>query len=252
MTKNDTYSGLEKQFVTYKELQTVEVRESNDVFICLPETCSKKNGVIGHYEAEGNRRDVFPLIAVRKEVKTRLDTASAALKEISHYLQLIVVDGYRSLEVQQDRFELQKQDYILRNNLDSNTDINEIIHRMIAVPDVAGHPTGGAVDVVIEDIRTGSKLDFGTTLFDFESKDIYTFSPFVNQVAQNNRSLLRQLMTNQGFAPYDGEWWHFSFGDKEWAYYYKKPNALYKQIPVKVVLDAIYKKPNIIKKKIQP
>ena len=37
-------------------------------------------------------------------------------------------------------------------------------------------------------------------------------------------------MLEEGFAPYDGEWWHFSFGDKEWAFYYKKDKALFNQI----------------------
>lgn len=27
----------------------------------------------------------------------------------------------------------------------------------------------------------------------------------------------------------DGEWWHFSYGDKEWAYADKMPDALYGQ-----------------------
>jgi D-alanyl-D-alanine dipeptidase len=39
-------------------------------------------------------------------------------------------------------------------------------------------------------------------------------------------------MTSVGFAPFDGEWWHFSYGDREWAYFYKKKNALYGQIKV--------------------
>jgi D-alanyl-D-alanine dipeptidase len=37
-------------------------------------------------------------------------------------------------------------------------------------------------------------------------------------------------MLGVGFAPFDGEWWHFSYGDKEWAAYYNKPNAVYEQI----------------------
>ncbi|MDR3125675.1 MAG: hypothetical protein LBU20_01195 [Candidatus Nomurabacteria bacterium] len=32
-------------------------------------------------------------------------------------------------------------------------------------------------------------------------------------------SILKPMMS-QGFAPYDGEWWHFSYGDREWAAWY--------------------------------
>jgi D-alanyl-D-alanine dipeptidase len=42
--------------------------------------------------------------------------------------------------------------------------------------------------------------------------------------------LLRSVMLQAGFAPFDGEWWHFSYGDREWAYYYKKKYALYSQV----------------------
>ena len=42
--------------------------------------------------------------------------------------------------------------------------------------------------------------------------------------------MLREYMIKEGFAPYDGEWWHFSYGDKEWAFYYDKEKALYNQV----------------------
>lgn len=42
--------------------------------------------------------------------------------------------------------------------------------------------------------------------------------------------LLRDCMLTAGFAPYDGEWWHFSYGERDWAHYYKKPNAIYGQV----------------------
>jgi hypothetical protein len=45
-----------------------------------------------------------------------------------------------------------------------------------------------------------------------------------------NRKMLRDAMMAEGFAPYDGEWWHFCYGDKEWAFYYKKDKALYNQV----------------------
>ncbi|QQR69366.1 MAG: hypothetical protein IPI58_01405 [Alphaproteobacteria bacterium] len=37
-------------------------------------------------------------------------------------------------------------------------------------------------------------------------------------------------MTSVGFAPFDGEWWHFSYGDREWAKYYGRSHAIYSQI----------------------
>ena len=105
----------------------------------------------------------------------------------------------------------------------------EAVHKLIAVPEIAGHPTGGAIDVTIQvgDVR----LDMGTDIADFSDVEkIPTFSNIITEEQKRNRSLLRQLLMEVGFAPYDGEWWHFSYGDREWAYYYKQPYAIYEQI----------------------
>ena len=42
-------------------------------------------------------------------------------------------------------------------------------------------------------------------------------------------------MTKEGFAPYDGEWGHFSYGDKEWAEWLKEAKKL--GIPVIGITD---------------
>lgn len=109
-----------------------------------------------------------------------------------------------------------------------NDEQREKIHRYIAVPDVAGHPTGAAIDVTITDMQDNI-LDMGTAPHEFE-KDSYTFSPFISQEAWINRQLLRAVMVSAHFAPFDGEWWHFSYGDREWAKYFRKAAAFYAPI----------------------
>ena len=44
---------------------------------------------------------------------------------------------------------------------------------------------------------------------------------------RSNRGLLQDAMVAAGFAPFYGEWWHFSYGDREWAAFYYRPAALY-------------------------
>lgn len=76
-------------------------------------------------------------------------------------------------------------------------------------------------------------IDFGSKLYDFVSTKSYVFCPNISRLGKSNRMLLRKCMTRAGFAPYDAEWWHFSFGDREWAFYYKKSYALYNQLDLK-------------------
>jgi len=37
-------------------------------------------------------------------------------------------------------------------------------------------------------------------------------------------------MVEAGFAPFTGEWWHFSYGDREWAAIWGRDAAIYEQL----------------------
>lgn len=223
MNRNEIYQQLEENLVTYKDVLSVPVQEIGDPFVTL-KTAGSRNA-IGKYAALTDMKEDFPNIPVRTEVADMLNLANSMLKRVNADYQLVVTYGFRSLEVQQQYFDEQRRKYPLAND----DEMLEVIHRSIAVPEVAGHPTGGAVDVYIMDTRTGESLNFGTPIYTFDSKDVYTFSPFIDEEAQKNRWLLRETLMTVGFAPYDGEWWHFSFGDKEWAFYYQQPCAVYAQ-----------------------
>jgi D-alanyl-D-alanine dipeptidase len=138
------------------------------------------------------------------------------------------VYGYRSPAVQRAAFMQQKTALGHAAEAVETDEIREAVHRMVAVPDVAGHPTGGAVDVMLVDGQ-GAMADTGTGMHDFD-RDSYVFSPFIAKDAWRNRQTLREAMLIAGFAPFDGEWWHFSHGDREWASYYGMAKAHYDQI----------------------
>lgn len=70
-------------------------------------------------------------------------------------------------------------------------------------------------------------IDMGTEPGDYSTKICYTDSPEITDFQKNNRHMLQKIMMEFGFAPYPGEWWHFSYGDKEWAKYYNQSNAIY-------------------------
>ena len=164
------------------------------------------------------------LIFVRESVLAKLRQAASMLAKVNSELQLQVVYGYRALSVQEKLFLKYRKQF---ESTYSGKALDEATHRLIAVPEIAGHPTGGAVDIQIT--NAGVPIDMGTNIWEFV-KDSFTFSPFIGQEAQDNRRLLRRIMMDAGFAPFDGEWWHFSYGDKEWTAYYKKPFAIYSQI----------------------
>ena len=215
-------SRLESSFVKCSDLLAYDdyfEETDHEGFYVIP---SAGDGVIGRYKALRDMEDDTPNIIVRKTVYDKLCMADAALKRKQGYrnCQIVVTYGYRSPRIQSALWNAtyaeKKQEY---PDL-SEDELRELAHMEIAFPEVAGHPTGGAVDVTIYDFETSTYLDMGTEIGDFSSRNVYYKSSNISNTARRNRKTLRSVMCEHaGFAPYDGEWWHFCYGDREWACY---------------------------------
>lgn len=169
-------------------------------------------------------------IFVREQVLAKLISANNFLQGFNSNLRLVVLEGYRSLLRQREQFDEVLKTIRKRKKADKMSQL-EKAHKMIAVPEVAGHPTGGAVDVCIFDRLKNQMLNFGTGWKEYEAgRKNYTFSPEIDVEALSNRLLLRQIMQQEGFYQFPGEWWHFSFGDREWAAANNLAKALYNQV----------------------
>lgn len=222
-------------FVKYKDLLTINKfneKANKERFVYLP---VKDNLVVGLYQEDKNMLDYGKKIAVRYSVYEKLKKVAIRLKDYNKDYKLIVVFGFRDMKLQEKYFyEIYES---VKGNFMDELEMYEYIHEKIAVPEVAGHPTGGAVDVAIYDEKEEKIIDFGSKILDWDTIKCYYYSDDISEEAICNRKLLRKIMLEEGFAPYDGEWWHFSYGDREWAYYYKKEEALYKQVNAEEVFE---------------
>jgi len=54
-----------------------------------------------------------------------------------------------------------------------------------------------------------------------------TDSKTISSSAQSYRAIMNQALSSQGFVNYPPEYWHWSYGDRYWAFVKKKPVALY-------------------------
>lgn len=217
MKKDEVYNLLEAKMVSYSELarvksvpfqeELVEVRPSRRMH------CRQFFKEMEEFTGEA--------IYVRQSVANKL---KRVIETLPKGLSLELLSGYRSPVIQQKLFQREKSKF---KQAASKQELLESIHRRIAIPSVAGHPCGAAVDVQL--LRDATPLDMGTKVGEFV-KDSYTFSPYIKRSAQKNRQLLRRAMLRAGFAPFDGEWWHYSYGDREWAKFYAQPHAIYEQI----------------------
>jgi D-alanyl-D-alanine dipeptidase len=154
-------------------------------------------------------------IYVREEVARMLADANSRLRLAG--LNLIVGYGYRAPAVQ-ERYWNTSLDNVRQEHPDwSQEQVEEEADRHAADPKVAGHITGGCVDVTIG--RGDQPLDMGVGLDDFTASGslIKTFGEGVTAEQMSNRMLLYQVMTEAGFMPFFAEYWHFMYGDREWA-----------------------------------
>lgn len=215
-----TYQILEARMLGYRDYENIKVVENGEPMVPIQKNINLSTSII--------RADAVPITGdktyVREGVMQRLAQAAGTLAVWKPEMSLDVGYGYRSLSVQRARF---KTVYTALSSKYSGERLRAAAHRQVAIPEVAGHPAGAAVDIQL--LKEGREIDLGTKLWDFRRAS-YTFSPEISNNARKNRWILRTVMLDAGFAPFDGEWWHFSYGDKEWAKYYSRPNAIYDQI----------------------
>ncbi|NGX27865.1 MAG: D-alanyl-D-alanine dipeptidase [Candidatus Anoxychlamydiales bacterium] len=215
-----------KNMVCYRDLKDILIKDCEEELLDIAQYLPE---VLARYQQSDMYAYTKKSFFLRKSCIQMLKKTSDFLKKVLPNAKLLLVYAYRHPDVQQKYFceqcDLMKQKY----DFLEEEELFEMVHQLIAVPKVAGHPTGGAIDLTIQ--VEGKTLDMGTKIADFsDSEKIKPFSKQITDVQQKNRLLLRSIMVQAGFAPFDGEWWHFSYGDNEWAGYYKKPYAIYEQV----------------------
>ena len=218
---------MNKPILQYTDLITVPVQDNGEPLL---EVWSLLLDVLCEYQ----KQDMIPYVGnrffLREGVIERLRSATIALKKERFDWRFKLVYAYRHPEIQARYFEARKEQLRLSEPRLMEDELRNRAHLLSASPDVAGHPTGAAIDVTLID-EVGKEADMGTSIADFsQGEKILTFCPSVAPEQQENRLLLRRLLMEAGFAPFDGEWWHFSYGDREWAKYHGKETAIYDQI----------------------
>jgi D-alanyl-D-alanine dipeptidase len=219
-----------KKILTYEEVVKVQLGENHERMV---DVATYSKNIVAQYE----KFDMAPFtgdkIFVRDALARKLAEVADALRKKENYI-LKVAYGYRHPQIQKKYFMEQRAKLALSHSALSSEELDSLTHNFIAVPSVAGHPTGGAVDITLA-TAIGEPLAMGTRIADFsDSEKIKTFSKDITLKEKNNRMMLRDALLKIGLAPFNGEWWHFSYGDREWACFYGEPKSLYSPIELQV------------------
>ena len=188
-----------ERIAKYADLKLISVKDISELFTLVNYFDKTIRYGAEYSKNTTNTSDyINGCIVVRKTVALLLSRANKHLKKINTDLTLYVSYGYRSLEIQTSKFNKEFNRCTIRNE----NARRELVHIKIASPDVAGHPTGDAIDITIYNERTNKFLDMGCLISDFEYNNYSTHSKKITRKQQKNRLLLRDSMLSQNFSPY--------------------------------------------------
>lgn len=170
---------------------------------------------------------------IRKSVFEKLCQAQRTLPNGWRFR---LYEGFRSLAVQQMLFDEEYERVVKRYpHADHATRFRETTRLVSPVINLDGsmnippHNTGAAIDIELITVE-GELVDMGMALKDWTTvtpEFCMTDYQEISQTAKSNRKLLIEALSAHGFVNYPAEWWHFSYGDRYWAYHKKQSHAIY-------------------------
>jgi len=146
--------------------------------------------------------------------------------------KLLIFDAWRPVEVQISLFNKYYQELKEDMPYKSKEELINLTKRFVALPSndpdfTSPHITGGAVDLTIVDDK-GKMLSMGTGFDEMGDK---TYTRYYEEMLDRgerlnrdeerilyNRRMLYYLMIAEGFTNYPPEWWHYDYGNQNWAW----------------------------------
>jgi D-alanyl-D-alanine dipeptidase len=171
-------------------------------------------------------------ILVRRGVAEALARVEGALRR--HGLDLWLHDGWRPLATQRGLWTFYEAKVRRDHSPWLDLQVDHEVSTFVADPRGFSdndpgtwppHATGGAVDLVLRERKTGRLLDFGAGFdeaggraeTDFLERELASGRIARDAEALLARRILLLAMTREGFTNYPEEYWHFDLGTRLWA-----------------------------------
>lgn len=214
--------------ISEKELNKIAIKENNDKLIDISKFDSRIKTLIPGYMKKTNLKKIL----VRGTVAQKLKAIQNLLPK---NMNLVLTSGIRPLSIQKEIFDNFFTKYKNENPNWTNKKIREETRKIVSPPEKSPpHSTGGAIDLTI--YKNGRPLDMGCKIpleIDTENPDISKFPTKTKKITnkqKENRGLLIEVMSKNGFVNLESEWWHWSYGDKYWAVKKRKRFAIYSSV----------------------
>ncbi|MDZ4785510.1 MAG: hypothetical protein SGJ02_05475 [bacterium] len=170
----------------YKDLISIKTKDCREEFLSV--SASAPEIIVAPHNS-----DMEPytsnLIYIREGAVVRLKMAAEHLRKSLPGAKLKLVYGYRHPDIQKRYFDNYFGRSLINEPNLSEFERRSNVHLLVASPDVAGHPTRGAVDVTI--VKDGCEFAMGTPLLALDMPNLIpTFTENISPKARENRLLL--------------------------------------------------------------
>lgn len=215
-------------YIADPEILAIPIIECNEPLVDL-----KNQNQLRYGTPPENELTTACYTKLRKTVFEKLCRAQDDLPD-GWYFKLY--EGFRSIEVQKILFDevynKVAADHPYMNYAELFREATRLISPVKNLDgsiNIPAHNTGGAIDIEIV-TENGQLIDMGMALKDWmivEPDLCLTDYQDLNAIAKQNRKILLHVMSTNDFVNYPTEWWHFSYGDRYWAYHKKQNHAIY-------------------------
>lgn len=186
--------------------ELIEVKESDKIKICMQ-------------YPKLNMKYAIDKCYLRKEVKEKLEVATNYLPDGYSFL---ILDAYRPFKLQEELYYKYYDQIVKEFNLNnlSKEEKERIINKYVSIPIkdrklAPAHTTGGAIDITL--LKNGKEVNMGAEFDEFTNRATTNYYKGKNETIDNNRKILYNVMIKAGFTNLDSEFWHYDYGDKNWA-----------------------------------
>lgn len=195
------------------------IRDNQEPLVDLEKTCP---GVVVRLGKKRMKQEKTAYL--RKTVANMLHKAQGYLPKGTNFL---IGDAWRPQYVQEEIFKGLVKRFSKSYPKWSRQRVLKEVNKYVANSKgkwASGHMTGGAVDLRL--IKNGRKVQMKSLKLNYQENAL-SDQPKLPAYLRHNRELMFNALTKAGLSNYPKEYWHWSYGDIQWAKRNDKKTAVY-------------------------
>ncbi len=142
-------------------------------------------------------------------------------------MTFIINDAWRPQHIQEEIYQWFMKQGSKKYPQLSQSEIKKYVEKYVAPVKgkfASGHMTGGAVDLRLW--KNGRKIPMVISELTYQ-ENAQSFQSKLPTYIQKNREIMFNALKKAGLSNYSKEYWHWSYGDIQWAQRNKKKTAIY-------------------------